>query len=391
MATKYPAFHIVRYRFQLLLLGLFGLTACESYFLPELDDFEAVLVLDGGINSLPGPYTITLSSSAGIRESDQNPVEGAVVVIQEEGGEEETLTEVEPGTYITAVNGIQGTPGKSYRVSIRLRNGKQYESDFQEMPPALAIDSIGADLEYQYISLEEPDVPGFQFHVTTETAEVQENFLLWSMESTFKYKADFTIDYLYFNRSIYPYANPTEFSTCWRTDPIRQIFTFNTQLLSAPKVERLPLHFARADQRELSIRYSLLVKQFSLTESGYQYWNNLQRQIESQESLYNTQPFQIRGNLYNVNDSDEAVLGFFMVAGLDEQRIFIDHPDELGLSYSYCEPDYFGYNFIGLIHPANWPIYIYEDETGARALSNDECFDCRELGGTTTKAAFWED
>jgi hypothetical protein len=46
---------------------------------------------------------------------------------------------------------------------------------------------------------------------------------------------------------------------------------------------------------------------------------------------------------------------------------------------------------IGLIHPANWPIYVYEDEAGDRALANDECFDCRKLGGTTDRPGFWQD
>lgn len=380
-----------KYGLHLMVFVALCTTACEAYFLPELDDFGPVLIVDGAITDLPGPYTVKLSLSSGILASDQQAVEGARVTIVEEGGEQETLTESQPGHYTTSANGIQGTPGKSYKVRIQLSDGTPYESEYQRMPSSIGIDSVGADLEYQYLSIDEPDVPGYQFHVTTESAENPESYLMWSLEATYQYRADFTIDYLYSSQGVRPYPNPTEFRTCWRTDQVNEIFTFNTAVLAQPVIEQLPLHFARADEREVSIRYSLLVRQFTLSEEAYTFWNNLQRQIESQETLYNTQPFQIRGNLFNVNDPEETVLGYFMVAGQDEQRVFVDHPSELELTYSYCGPDYRSYGLIGLIHPSNWPIYIYEDEAGDRALANDECFDCRELGGSTTQPAFWED
>jgi hypothetical protein len=189
----------------LMLIGLFCFPACEEYFLPELDEFDPVLVVDGAITDLPGPYTIQLSFSSGIFASDQQAVENAVVKIIEEGGEEETLTEGQAGYYSTAENGIQGTAGKSYKISIQLQDGTQYESNFQEMPATIAIESVGADFEYQYFSVEEPEVPGYQFHVTSEQAETNDNYLVWSLEATYEYHSDFTIDFLYDNRETTPY------------------------------------------------------------------------------------------------------------------------------------------------------------------------------------------
>ncbi len=379
-----------RFGLYLLVFAAFLTTACEESFLPELEDFDPVLIVDGGITTLPGPYTVNLTRSSGILDSDQEAVEEAVVTIQAESGEQEVLVELEPGQYRTSPGGIQGAPGNSYKISIQLQDGRQYESDYQMMPEPVAIDSVGADLEYQYLSIEEPEVPGYQFHVTTEPAGQPENYLMWSLQATYKYQADFTINYLYAG-GFQPYPDPTELQTCWRTDQINEVFTFNTAMLSQPVVEQLPLHFARADQRELSIRYSLLVRQFTLGAEAYTFWSNLQQQIENQESLYNSQPFQIRGNVYSITDPGETVLGFFMVAGQDERRVFIDHPSELELDFSYCSPDYMSLGLIGLIHPANWPIYVYEDEAGDRALANDECFDCRKLGGTTDRPGFWQD
>jgi hypothetical protein len=373
-----------------VILFIVGFPACEEPFRPELDDFGYVLVVDGAITDQPGPYTISLIFSSGLYNGDQQAVEGAIVKIIEEDGEEETLTENQPGIYTTLENGIQGTAGKSYKLSIRLQDGTQYESPYQVMPASTTINSVGADIVYRYISIDEPDIPGYQFHITTELAENSEQYFMWSLESTYKYQSDFTIDYLYSGDAV-PYSNPTEFMTCWRTYQLNEIYTFNTTLLGEPKIEKLPLNFARADARELLIRYSLLVKQFSINEEAFLFWNNIQRQIESQESLYNNQPFQIRGNIVNTDDPDEAVLGYFMVAAQSEKRIFIDPIPDLEVKRTFCEPDYMGYAFIRLIHPSNWPIYVYEDESGGRAVSNDECFDCRELGGTIIRPEFWED
>lgn len=365
------------------------LHSCEDFYPLEIEGLEPILVIDGSITDNEGPYTINLAFSTGVYSGDQIPVEEAIVEIVEENGVQEILSENEPGQYTTSLGGMQGTPGKSYKINIRLKDGRVYESEYQKMPPSIAIESVGSTLEYRYLSIAEPEVPGFQFEITSEEAENSENYMLWAMEATFKYESDFTIDYVYDRRRVSAYPNPSEFRTCWRTDQVNEVFTFNTATLSKPKIERMPLHFEIATQRELSIRYSLLVKQFNISQEAYIFWNKLKGQIENQESLYSSQPFQFRGNVYNVENPDELVLGFFMVAGLDEERIFVDHPAELDLSYSYCTPDFMSYGFVGLLPRSSWPVYIYEDESGQRALAEKECFDCRELDGSLTPPDFW--
>ena len=376
---------------QIFVYLLLFCSACETPFKPDLGSIESVLVIEGAITDLPGPYTINLSFSSGIYSIEQQAVANAIVKVVEEGGEQETLTETQQGTYITSVNGIQGATGNRYKLSIQLEDGTQYESEYQELPSSISIDSVVAEVDYQYLSIEQPDVPGYQFYVSTTLADNNENYFLWSMESTYEYRTDFTIDYVYEDGGVQVFPNPLGFMTCWRTDQINEIYTFNTEVLSQPKVEQLPINFARADQRELYIRYSLLVKQFTINKAAYTFWNNIQQQIESQETLYNNQPFQIRGNLFNLDDPKETVLGFFMVAAQNEKRIFVDPPPGLDLQRTFCTPDYMSYGLISLFPEATWPIYIYEDESGVRALAPEECFDCRELGGTLLKPEFWEE
>lgn len=370
--------------------ALLYFSACEDPFNPNLEGAAPVLVVEGGITNMPGPYTINLSFSSGVYVDDQVPIENATVKIVEEGGEEETLSEIIPGTYVTAENGIQGTVDKSYKISIRLSDGASYESTYQKMLPSVGIDSIEAEVEFRYLNINEQNIPGYQFYVTTALAENKETYFLWSLESTYKFRSDYTIDFVYDNNIVQEYPTPTIFQTCWRTDQINEVYSFNTAVLSEPKVERLPLNFARADKRQLSIRYSLLVKQLAINKEAYTFWNNIQGQIENQDNLYSSQPFQIRGNLFNVDDSEERVLGFFMVAAENEKRVFIDPPD-FEVRQDTCSLDYMAYGLIGLLPEAAWPVYVHEDENGDRGLANDACFDCRARGGTLERPDFWED
>ncbi|MFT4666455.1 MAG: hypothetical protein ACI9XB_003421 [Gammaproteobacteria bacterium] len=383
--------NLSKYWLYLIVILLLCCSSCEEYFNPNLEGAEPVLVIEGGITNVPGPYTVNLSFSSGIYVDDQQGVENALVKIIEEGGEEEVLSEIDPGTYATSANGIQGTVDKNYKISILLQDGTPYESNYQKMPSSIDIDSVEAVVEFRYLNIDEQNIPGYQFYVTTELAENKENYFLWSLESTFKYRSDFTIDFIYTDNMVQEYPLPTAFQTCWRTDQVNEIYTFNTAVLSEPKVERLPINFARADRRELYIRYGLLVKQLTINKEAHTFWNNIQGQIENQENLYNSQPFQIRGNLFNIDDSEETVLGFFMVAAQNEKRIFVDPPQGLDIRKDACFPDYMSYGLISLLPAAVWPVYIYEDDQGERALSNDECFDCRERGGTLDRPDFWED
>ncbi len=374
-----------------LAYSLFLFSACEEQFNPNIEGAEPVLVIEGAITNLPGPYTVKLSNSSGVYADDQLAIENAIVKIIEEGGEEETLTEIEAGTYITSETGMQGTTDKNYKIDIQLPDGTRYESEYQKMLTLIRIDSVEADVEFHYLSIANPDVPGYQFHVSTELGVDSENYFLWSLESTYKYRSDFTINYFYEDYMVQEFPDPTSLMTCWRTDQINEIYTFNTSVLSEPKVERLPLNFARIDQPELYIRYSLLVKQFTINKEAYMYWDKIQRQIESQETLYNNQPFQIRGNLFNVDDPDEMVLGYFMVAAQDEQRVFVNPPADIEVRKDSCFLDYMSYGFITFFDDSRWPIYIFEDMNGGRALATKGCFDCTELGGTIVEPEFWEE
>lgn len=309
-------------------------------------------------------------------------------------GESETLSETEPGNYTTLVNGIQGSPGRKYKIEIQTLTGKIYESEFEELLSPTEIASVTAEFESRTQDGLVHDLIGYQFYLNTGSALSDTNFYLARAEATFEYKADFLVRFIY-NGSLSTFTNSDSLQTCWRTYKVPEIYTYSTLNLNEPRVTDFPLHYVSTETRELFIRYSLLVKQFTLTEKTYRFWNGVKDLNAEQGGLYNTQPYQIRGNVINRDDSKEPVLGYFMVAGVAQKRIFILPPSPPVLFYfSVCvltEWDYQNFGTIYMSTPVEWPIYATTDNNGFRALPVQECMDCRLNGGTVVKPDFWED
>lgn len=367
-----------------LLIMLVSLVSCVEEFQPQLDESDQLLVVDGKITNLEGPYTIKLSRSSGLDIHAIEPVAGASVIISEENGPSVSLTEIEPGTYQTEADGLQGEVGKSYKLALNI-GGIQYETDYELLKKPTAINSVDARFEYQ-ASYETPeDVPGLQFYVNTDNSTFKEDYFLWTLEGTYKYHASLLIYYVY-DGSFREFDNHDTLNTCYRTYDIRGVYTASTSNLSAPQVLDKPLYFLPATDIRLSVRYSLFTSQYSISKDAYQFWHQVELQSNGGESLYTTQPYQIRGNVKNINNPDEPILGYFTVAGVTQNRIFMDQPPEVDIVLEDCVPDPMALIAVFDSKPEDWPIYLPKG-----GMVNEECVDCQLLGGKLEKPSFWLD
>ena len=377
-----------------LLLGfaMLGLQfSCVEKYFPEIDSkYENVLVVDGMISNNPGPYYIKLSLASTVNEMEFLPLSGYNVKIVDDTGTTEQLSEISPGTYSTTPTGIQGIVGRSYQTRIVSPEGKTYQSEFEELKNPIGIDSVYAIFEAHA----NPDgvfpYEGYQFYLNTKMAESDSNFYMWRLERSFEYRSDFLISHV-FNGTLRTVYDTDSLQTCWKTDKIGQLFTFKTTGLSEPVVTKFPLNYVTTETRELMERYSLLVKQFTITERAYTFWNDVKEQNSTQGSLYTKLPFQIRGNVFNTETPDETVFGAFLVAGITEKRIFVNRPAAI-FRYGVCTLEDADYKNVGTIYrsnPKEWPLYLTTDMNGLRAFPNQDCIDCQLRGGTIVKPDFW--
>lgn len=380
-----------KYILLLLTASLFWLSSCIDEYWPEVSKYENLLVVDGGISNEAPPYTVKLSISSPINDIDNQAYTGCSLLIEDEDGNQEYLMETEAGIYKTPSNGMQGEIGKKYKLRIQTPNGKLYESDYDYIKNPVLIDKIDAKIETKGSNIVNHDLQGYQFYINTETPSLDTNYYLWSLIYTYHYQSDYFIKW-YYTGQLHRFLPIDSLYDCYTTRSVNSIYTFNTENISNKKLEHFPLNFVSTETRALSLRYSLQVKQRTISKKAYNYWSSLEKQNSDQGSLYSRQPFQIRGNIRNVNDLEEPVLGYFLVNSVDSSRIFVDSPD-LPFYYSECsinDGNYFAYAQIGWTDPVLYPVYVIV-YAGNRAVPGQACADCRQRGGTIVKPEFWED
>ncbi|PLW94405.1 MAG: hypothetical protein C0591_13030 [Marinilabiliales bacterium] len=378
----------------ILVLGI--IHGCIDEYWPEIDDYEDILVIDGSITNQPGPYEISLSYSSSISRPEEKPFIGAQVIIRDDLGYEEIYTEISPGVHQSAVNGLQGTIGRKYKIIIRTPDEKEYQSSFQELKNPVEIADVYAEIESRETTDEYRTEYGYQFYVDSKVADEDSTYLMWRAVGTYKYQSDFLIRYVYDRRVISVFPQPDSFYTCYNNDINTGIFTADLSKLSTPEALRIPLNYVNTDTRKLSIRYSLDVKQLTMTFDAFTYYKSLSDINSQQDALYTQQPYQVKGNVKNVLNADDALLGFFLVAGADEKRIYVDRPpsSQVKFYYGICyidDGDFDAYKYIRTTPSNTWPLYVTTDDVGHRALTDQACVDCRRRGGTIEKPDFWVD
>lgn len=376
-----------------IILSTLLLSSCVERFRPELDKYDDLLVVDGQITNLPPPYIVRLSKSSPLYTQETEAVTDCEVIISDDIGTDEILSEVEPGVYQTDSLGIQGIIGRQYKISIRLGNGSYYESDFEELKHPVELDSVYAQIEHREAGGYDHTLDGYQFYLNTKEAPSDTNYLLWNLEAIYHYQSDYTIRWVWEGTLEWFHA-PWKYYNCWIDDPISDIFVLSTSGLNSPNVNAFPLHFVDTETRKLSVKYSLLVKQFTINEEAYAFYEGIQNNSD-QGSLYEQQPGQIRGNVHNTSNMSEPVLGNFLVAGVHQKRIFVDPllwPSQY--YYSKCvlnEGDFDDYADLLWLGWHEIPVYVIETPGGRRAVPNQSCVDCRRKGGTVEKPDFWEE
>lgn len=373
-----------------------ALSGCVDEYWPKLDSsYEKVLVVDGMITDQPGPYFITLSYSASLDNAEFFPLTGFQVSILDDAGNQEELIDLEDGRYQTHQNGIQGVPGRSYRLSMISPEGKVYESTFEKMQQPIAIDTVWAEYETQENLAYDHLLEGYRFYISTTEAIQDTNFFLWKLTGTYEYTANHFIKYIY-DGDFEPFAHYDSLHRCWVSYKVPEIHTQSTTHVSPAQLIGFPLHFVNTEDKKISIRYSLFAVQLVISENAFTYWSNIKRLLTDQGSLYSTQPFQVRGNVENISNPDELVLGYFVTGSVSEYRIFVDRPTEA--SFYYLEECFLITEDLGVmlwLKRYQWPLYltaVYGEYGQSPALPvKQECVNCEESGGSIVKPDFWID
>lgn len=388
----------------LLFLVLLILTGCIESFSPSLDEYQELLVIEGLITDREGVHKVTVSRSSIYNAPYLDYESGCTVNVFDDKGNVFNMTEKSPGIYSSFIEQQYLDEGTQYRVEVTTADGNKYQSTYERLLHNPPVDSI-----YDEVKLIEQDDPilgtiaGLQFYVDLDATNYEAEGYRWELFEEWEYWSRYYAKDYYDGEihRVRPEFASDSVKYCWMPpQKINEIFTYSTTQSTSKKVKKIPLTYVSNQSNRLEHSYCLLVKQYSMSEAAFAYWNKLQIQANETGGLYETQPSRVIGNLYNVDDPDEIVLGYFSASGVTEKRYFTRLPytyDTYDLFVDQiCEPA--GYTMGELleklrhIHPSSYPVYLYTP-----FYSTDDpvdwveqgCVNCMLRGGDTLRPDYW--
>jgi hypothetical protein len=341
-----------------------------------------------------GPTQYMLSRTIPLPGDSAIPMEtGAKVQI--EGTDNSVYPLAEQSTGVYGADTLALNTATQYRLRISTTEGEQYLSSYVQYKPTPPIDSVS----WIYNS------SGVQLYVNTHDPSNATRYYQWEYGETWEYNSaensevEFDADTTPVMIVDRPFAN--QIYTCWHSDSSTNIMIGSSAKLAQDVISLQPLTLIPSDGQQLSIEYSINVRQYALTEDGYNFLSLMQSNTESLGSIFDPQPSQLAGNIQCLTNPNEPVVGWVSAGTMQQQRIFILRIQVPDWYYSYVCPipdtpvannpaslkQFFG--------PEGGYIPVAPKISMSGLLlgwySNLEgCVDCRLQGGTTQEPAFWQ-
>ena len=369
------------------------LLCCKEKYQPDIKGGNTeYLVVDGFLNNSNDSTFIRLSLTRKVDSNLLNSgVRNAQLTIEDNAGNTNYyFTELnDNGTY--TLPGLNLNSNNTYRLRIKTAAGKEYLSDeiiVQKTPP---IDSINW----------EKTSKGVTIYANAHDALNNTKYYRWEYTDTWQYHADFLSRLKY--DSAYPgwgqlTGRPdNEFIyTCWQTQRSFGLLLASSAKLAEDIIYEFPIRFIPPSSIELSVKYSIMVREYALTKEAYQYLVNLKKNTEQTGSIFDAQPSELIGNIHAVNNSSEPVLGFVTACNGESQRIFITNEQVAPWTWGPSCPKFLVpknadsielyFNHLGYTPLEPYNSSVMSPVWGALP----DCADCRLNGGVLQKPDFWQ-
>ncbi len=308
------------------------------------------------------------------------------------------LGQVFQGTYRSGGSYIVDTStapeDASYKLVVKLSDGRCYESAMSKVQPAPVIE----DLSYR---LDDNNVRLF----IGMSGQGGTSHFRWDYVENWEFHADFIPDLMYVPglsgkdaedpAKIYRERNPEEdYYYCWSTASSVEPFLASTEGQSVDKFTDNNFFSISRSDRRVMVLYSILVTAQGLSEDGYAYLNHLNSVSNSAGSLFEPTPSDMPGNIVCVSDPSQVAIGFVEASVRVSQRLWVpacfkyNYDPELLLYYP--EPDEDGiYNFENLF-ASDSPVKCEGTPTKSNVLwGAKRCTDCRQFSGASKNKPDW--
>jgi hypothetical protein len=281
---------------------------------------DGLLVVDGGFSDNEDePQTITLQKTTAFGTAPE-PVKSAKVSVKSIDGKEGVYVEKKDGKYTLEPQILRGVVGQTYYLEIMLSTGQTYQSDPEIMPARVTPDSIFWDFGTETnavkntVGIEQKVV---NVYVSTPfKVEKNDTYLRWDLYSAFQFET-FEDCSLPISRTVY---------SCYYSDLMNPQ---TIQVLSSKELALEKTNKTRVSYHPIDPGYTFLQKhyfslyQHSITAKAYDYWQKTNIVANQNGSIFDRVPASIKGNVYNKDNKNEQVMGYFQVSSLAIKRVFI--------------------------------------------------------------------
>ncbi|NCT75310.1 MAG: DUF4249 domain-containing protein [Chitinophagaceae bacterium] len=368
----------------LLLLG----TGCRDPYLPDVvAGAPNYLVIEGVLNAGQGATNVRITRTTQIdRTSAITGEANAVVTVEGKDNSSVSLSYQGNGQYVHP--NLNLAIGNEYRLRVKTTNGKEYLSAYVVAKTTPPIDSV---------TWSRSATGGVDIMVNSHDETNKTKYYRWEYDETWEIRTYFFSKYIYENRRVRERVMPAEdVSICWRNRSSTNILVGTTNRLQSDVISKMPVTgFSNGDDR-LSIRYSILVRQYALDKDAYEFYDLLRKNTESIGTIFDAQPSEVKGNITCLTDPAEPVIGYVTASSVEEQRIFINASQVPDWRFpQICEvqtvtPDSVVYYF-EILGYSPYEADIPPGTTVPKAYfgSYGVCVDCTKRNGTKTRPSFW--
>jgi len=322
----------------LLSFLIVSLIACVDAFDPKLVGANNTqITFEGILTDQPAPHYFSLSFTAGYNSQESvfdRLVNAAKVWITDEKNIRTDLIDLNKGQFRTP-DGFRGFVGKTYTLHVRTSDGVEYISAGETMKSSPPIDKVYT--EYVPTTTPKPKYRGnFNIYVDVKDPATEGDFYRWSWKN---YQKPSFCEIYTVPRTDPPqrfYKNCCEpcwnITTCIGCIKVASDNLVNGRTLAKQNIGQIPFDDITP--------YYLLVEQMSLSRDAFNFWKSVDAQANNSGGIFDTAPATIRGNIKNLTDANNPMLGYFQVSSITQKVVYVQRNVAGILPFSIVMPNY---------------------------------------------------
>ncbi|MFD0795165.1 DUF4249 domain-containing protein [Mucilaginibacter litoreus] len=386
-----------RVAFYCLLVVAFVFITCKKPFDPTVQaQAKSYLVVEGLINTGNDSTIIKVSRTVNVPDSTRVKAEtGAKVRVIDDAGNNYALTEADAGRYV--VGPLSLSPNHKYSLNIITNSGTEYQSEMVEVKNAPPIDTIGYRVRNN----------GLEVNVTSHDPSKRTQYYRWEYNEDWQFHAKYHSFLIVKDDTVVHRTPEEDIYYCFNKAKSTNILIGSSVKLTSDIMSEAPISIIPKGSLKISMRYSVLVREYALSREAYLFYENLKKNTEQLGSIFDALPSEISGNIHNVNDPKEPVIGYILAGTYSQKRRYINKSELPGWEPEYpasCKED-----STRFVEPFSKPVEIYilsgltlpttemkdfeENPEGVLIgymRTDFICGDCT-LTGTKKRPDFWKD